>query len=95
MRCPVFPGHRCGGIREIGQLQHLDPLGELVHLLQPEGQNKRQARLVNIFLNTAVHADPGHLDPVLVGLHVNEKEVVAENHQHDHGDKDLQTAGHS
>jgi hypothetical protein len=61
-------------------------------LLQPEGQHKSQARLIDLFLNAAVYADSGHLDPVLIGPNVNEKEVIANKYQHYPGDEDLQCA---
>ena len=92
MRRPVFSGRPCGGFGEIGQFQHLDALGKPVHLLQPEGQNKSQARLIDLFLNAAVYADSGHLDPILIGSNVNEKEVIADKYQHYHDDEDLQSA---
>jgi hypothetical protein len=92
VRRPVFPRRPCGGFGRVGQLQHLDVLGKPVYLLQPEGQNKSQARLIDLFLNAAVYADSGHLDPVLIGPNVNEKEVIANKYQHDPGDEDLHCA---
>ena len=49
VRGPVFAGRRCGGLRKVGQLQHLNALGQAIHLLQSEGQNERQAGVINLF----------------------------------------------
>ena len=72
---------------EIGQLQHLDTLGQAINLLQPKGENKRQAGMIDLFLNPAVQAHSDHLDPVLIRLYVYEKEVVRNRCQHRHDDQ--------
>ena len=77
------------GLRKVGQLQHLNALGQAIHLLQSEGQNERQTGVINLFLNTAVQAYPDDLDPILIGLHVNEKELIADSQQHGDDHQDL------
>jgi hypothetical protein len=81
--------------REIGQLQHLDSLGQAIHLLQLKGQNKRQTGMIDLFLNAAVQAHADDLDPILIRLDVNEKEVIENNDQHNHGGQDLDSSRQS
>jgi hypothetical protein len=45
--------------------------------------------MVNLFLNTAVRIYPDGLDPILIGLHVYEKELIADSQQHGDDDQDL------
>ena len=90
---PVLPGGPGGGVWKIGQFQYLNALGKPIYLLQPERQNKSQARLIYLFLNTPVYADPGYFDSVLIWPDVNEKDVIRNNGQYDDGQEDLQAAG--
>ena len=48
--------------------------------------------MINFFLNARVHADSVHLDSVLIGPHVNEEEVIANNYKHYSGDQEFQSA---
>lgn len=63
---------------------------QAIHLLQSKRQNKCQAGLVYPFLNTAVQPHPDHFDTILIGLHVNQEELIADNQQH-YDDQDLQS----
>src|SRR5208283_2157344 len=60
-----------------------------------KGQYKSQTRMINFFLNAGVYANSDHLDPVFIGPHVNEEEVIANNYQHYSGDQEFQSARQS
>lgn len=78
MGSPVLSGTSGGRFREIGQLQHLDALGQAIHLLQPERQDKCESGMVNLFLNATGDADASHLNTVFARLNINKQKQITE-----------------
>ena len=73
--------------RKVGQFQHLDTFRKTEHLLQPKGQYKSQIPHDKFPYEHRGLYDSNHLDPVLIGPHVNKEEVIEDNSQRYHGDQ--------
>ncbi|VTR70820.1 hypothetical protein DESC_850018 [Desulfosarcina cetonica] len=79
MRHAVLAGQVGGGLGVVGQLEHLHIAGKAVHLLHA-GDHQVEAGGVIVFLHTAMDAQAYHLDTELVGLYVDEEQVVGKYH---------------
>src|SRR5262249_15204541 len=79
-------GFPCGFLARARQVQHLQVLGEEVHLLTIERlEHEVKAGLIDLFVDAPFDQSgndwhPYHFDAVLVGMHVGDREKEEEFH---------------